>query len=147
MEPGTGRAREADDTERRDDVLDRQYIRGDDDSERRDDVLDASIVRGNEVAERREREYDDDRQRARRWEDENRDRRLNRNDELWNMRMLALGKDVQHYGSVDRRAEGRNEGLLFRDASVHSTAVGAIEEENVEDVTDAPDTGTDQPKA
>ena len=100
-----------------------------DDTERRDDILDQDYLLTGKDLTREDRESEDVWQRRERERDELFRRTIDRDNELYNLRMLQLQKDVEHYGSTDRRASDRNEGLLFRDASTHSTAMGGIEEE------------------
>ena len=93
--------------ERRDDVLERDYIRS---SDRNDDVF-----------QTREREHAEDRA-----------RRLSRDDEMFHIRMGQRDKLDDLEARRRERAEvatDDRDGLRFRDAAIHSTAVGSLEGE------------------
>lgn len=93
--------------ERRDDVLERQFITGQD--------------RDQDVWAIREREHSEDRS-----------RRLQRDDEMFHIRMSQRDKLDDLEARRRERAEVESDdrdGLRFRDAAIHSTAVGSLEGE------------------
>jgi len=123
---------------------------GGDDPERRDDHLDQTfqgIAQALNAIVARESEDHDRRVRQ---ESEQYDRRQSQATEMFNLRQ----SNREHQASLERQQLteelGRRAGngdVTFRDRLGHSVPAASIEEENVENVTDAPDTGTDQPKA
>ena len=110
-----------------------------DDRERRDDHMDQSY-QGishalNGIVSREAEAYD---------------RRVRQENEQYSLRQT----NREHHATLERTQlteelgrRSKDADLTFRDRLAHSTPTAAIEEENAENVTDAPDTGTELPKA
>lgn len=94
-------------------------------AQRRDDVLERQFISGQDHAQDiwaiREREHSEDRA-----------RRLSRDDEMFHVRMSQRDKLDDLEARRRERAEVESDdrdGLRFRDAAIHSTAVGSLEGE------------------
>lgn len=108
-------------------------------NERRDDVLERQFITGQDHAQDiwaiREREHSEDRA-----------RRLARDDEMFHIRMTQRDKLDDLEARRRERAEVESDdrdGLRFRDAAIHSTAVGSLEAETAtvgdEEMENVPD--------